>query len=124
MQCGVNFVKKLCLPISIYSALYVFEGETEIQPEVVWSQGDRLHAASSHVAQSESACVIWGRLATLGGTGWWQGQAPGDTVSTRATGLGLPWGPCSLKLTGLSCCGPARPGRELGQAGGPNSKAE
>ena len=35
VQCGVNIVKKLCLPISINSSLYVFEAETEILPAVV-----------------------------------------------------------------------------------------
>lgn len=35
VQCGVSFVEKLCLPISIDSCLYIFEAETEILPVVV-----------------------------------------------------------------------------------------
>ena len=34
VQCGVSFVEKLCLPISIDSCLYIFEAETEILPVV------------------------------------------------------------------------------------------
>lgn len=54
----------------------------------------------------------------LGGTGWRQGQAWGGAVSTRAIGLGPPWGPCGLEFTDLSSCGPAGAGEGAGSGRG------